>query len=495
MLRNCNYGILNGSHEYAAGNAWRPRSSHTRGRWLMLKAQDGAGESRQTGGTGSRFPWYFWTILGVWAIAAIWQSGGGGLSQELEQYLPYHLSSKPFFNKIYDSRMMEVGHQYVCRELSYAIDEMDCRFMAWSVHIGVPHFLSLSYFLCVFGISLLLWRFFVADLKLDRTVACTLLALYLTAPCVYLTTSCFRAAKIALTLALAILARQLWRGLRNNDSGYARWTLFAVVAFAATICDRQGFYFMLVTAVCLAVLCALRRTRAAVVALVASLAVVGLSTVYNHLIGPYLTFRLNGYWPDLTFQNLPWQVFRAAPGAYIWAGVGELLDTTRFMFGSFPSVLVLPFLAAAVFFIAKRHGRVWASIAGLLLLSLAAMNTLMTLRHPPLIWPDIRRVYYWLPETLLLAIIAGIALAARFPKGNIAVRSVLAAALIGNVIAIPGHLAVLAAGHPHPRILFDRPALDRPRSPTFNADLRRALATRKATPEIAADPVYRALTQ
>jgi hypothetical protein len=462
----------------------------------MLKAQDGAGESRQTGETGSRFPWYLWTILGVWGIAAIWQSGGGGLNQELEQYLPYHLSSKPFLNKIYDSRILD-ANQYVCRELSYAIDEMDCRFLAWSVHMGVPHFLSLSYFLCVFGISLLLWRFFVADLKLDRTVACTLLALYLTAPCVYFSTSCFRAGKIALTLALAILARQLWRGLRNNDSGYARWTLFAVVAFAATICDRQGFYFMLVTAVCLAVLCVLRRTRAVVAALAASLAVVGLSTVYNHLIGPYLTFRLNGYWPDLTFQNLPWQVFRAAPGAYIWAGVGELLDTTRFMFGSFPEVLVLPFLAAIVFFIAKRHGPVWAGIAGLVLLSLAAMNTLMTLRHPPLIWPDIRRVYYWLPETLLLAMVAGIGLAARFPKSNIAVRCALAAALIGNVIAIPGHLAVFAAGHPqgpHPSNPYIR-VIDHPRSRTYNVDLRRALATRKPTPEIAADPIYRGLTQ
>jgi hypothetical protein len=461
----------------------------------MLKAQDGAAGSRQTGGTGSRFPWYFWTILGAWGIAAIWQSGGGGLNVELEQYLPYHLSNAPFFNKIYDSRTLEVGHQYVCRELSYAIDEMDCRFLAWSVHQGFPHFLSLSYFLCVFGISLLLWRFLVADLNLDRTVACILLALFLTAPCVFFTTSCFRAAKIALTLALAFLARQLWRGLRNNDGGYARWTLFAVVAFAATICDRQGFYFMLVTTVCLAVLCGLRRTRAVVAALVASLAVVGLSTVYNHLIGPYLTLRLNGYWPDLSFQNLPWQTFRANPTAYAGAGVGELLDTARFIFGSFPEVFVLPFFAAIVLFIAKRHGRLWASIAGLFLLSLAAMNTLMTLRHPPLIWPDIRRVYYWLPTTLLLVIVAAIALAARYPKGNIAVRCVLAAALVGNVVAIPGHRAVIAAGHPQPRISFNRPALDRPRSPSFDADLRRALATRKPTAEIAADPVYRALTQ
>jgi hypothetical protein len=461
----------------------------------MLKVRDGAAGSRQTGGTVSRFPWYLWAILGAWGIAAIWQSGGGGLSQELEQYLPYHLSNTPFFNKIYDSKVLD-ANLYVCRELSYAIDEVDCRFLAWSVHHGFPHFLSISYFLCIFGISLLLWRFFVADLKLDRNVACTLLALYLTAPCVFLSTSCFRAGKIALTLALAFLALRLWRDLSNNDGGYARWTLFAAVAFAATICDRQGFYLMLVTAVSLALLCGLRRTRAVVAALVATLAAVGLSTVYNHLIGPYLTFKLNGYWPDSSFQELPWQTFRANPGAYILAGVGELMDTARFMFGNIPEVFALPLFAAIVLFVARRHGRLWASISTLFLLSVAAMNTLMTLRHPPLIYPDIRRVYYWLPATLLLMAIAGIALAARFPRGNIAVRCVLAAALIGNVIAIPGHQAVLAAGHPKPPNVDPYiPVLSRTRSLTFDADLRRALATRKPTPEIAADPIYQALTQ
>jgi hypothetical protein len=426
----------------------------------------------------ARFPWYLWAALAAWATLAVWAAGGGTADIEIETYLPYHLSKAPIAKQIFNSRILDQG-MYQARELSYALDALDCRFIAWSARLGLPHFLSLVYFLCMLSTALLLWRFLTSDLALDRAAAFLLVALYLTTPCVFLSTSYFRSAKAALTLAVMILTTQLWRGLRANDS--ARWILFGLVAFAATLCDRQGFFLVLVMAGLLAAFYVLRRTRGAAAASLAAFAAVGLSLVYNYALAPRLTLALNGYWPDFSYQHLPWQYLRANPAGYVLAGLGLLLDTVSFTFGDFPAPLAIPLLAAIVIAIAKRQGRFCAAFAGVFLLCLVAMNALMTLRHPALLWEDVRRVYYWLPVTLLAVVLAAIALAGVFRRANpLAMRLALAAALAANIAALPHHRAILRAGHSHERL-------------AFSAALRRALVTGRPTPEAAADPIYQAL--
>jgi hypothetical protein len=428
----------------------------------------------------ARFPWYLWAALAAWATLAVWTSGGGTADIEIETYLPYHLSKAPLAKQIYNSRILDQG-MFQARELSYALDALDCRFITWSARLGFPHFLSLVYFLCMLATALLLWRFLTSDLDLDRAAAFLLVALYLTTPCVFLSTSYFRSAKAALTLAVMILTTQLWRGLRTNDGARARWILFGLVAFAATLCDRQGFFLVLVIAGLLAAYYVLLPTRAAAVASLAALAAVGLSLVYNYALAPRLTLALNGYWPDFSYQHLPWQYLRANPAGYVLAGLGLLLDTVRFTFGDFPAPLAIPLLAAIVIAIAKRHGRLCAAFVCAFLLCLVAMNALMTLRHPALLWEDVRRVYYWLPVTLLAVALAAIALAGVFRRANpIAMRLALAAALAANIAALPHHRAILRAGHSHERL-------------AFSAALRRALVTGRPTPEVAVDPIYQAL--
>ena len=437
-------------------------------------------------GAPAPFPWYLWAVLPIWAAAAIWSAHGGVAQVELEQYLPYHLSNAPFAAQLYNSRVLDQG-MYQARELSYALDAIDCRFIAWSVRLGFPHFLSIVYFSCTLATALLLWRFLTGALALDRVAALLLIALYLTAPCVFFSTSYFRSAKASLTLGTMILCGLLYRGLKANHRRWTRWLIFGLVAFAATLCDRQGFFLVSVMAALLAIFSVLGRSLAAAAAALAAFAAAGLSLLYNYAIAPRLTLALNGYWPDFSYQTLPWRDFLATPAAYALAGLGLLLDTVRFLFGDFPAPFAPLLVAAVVLAIAWRHGRLCGILAGSFLLCLVAMNALMTLRHRAVLWEDVRRGAYFLPATLLLVTLAGIALAGLFRRpAPLALRVALAAALIGNIAALPSHRAILDAG--------DGSAGPGTARKAISAALRQALATGRPTPEVADDPIYRALS-
>jgi hypothetical protein len=71
----------------------------------------------------------------------------------------------------------------------------------------------------------------------------------------------------------------------------------------------------------------------------------------------------------------------------------------------------------------------------LMLGALWAIYILMILRHPPLLWPDIRVVYYWIPTSVL--VVLGLAWSARAmqtrPVGRQLVPMGLGLQLLGNV--------------------------------------------------------------
>src|SRR2546427_124721 len=84
-------------------------------------------------------------LVGAFWIAAAQSLQLGVLNNEGYWYLPYYLSDRPLLAKVFDSRYTEVG-LYQARELSYLFDWLDSIFIAACVHVGVPHFLSVTYF-------------------------------------------------------------------------------------------------------------------------------------------------------------------------------------------------------------------------------------------------------------------------------------------------------------------------------------------------------------
>lgn len=91
--------------------------------------------------------------------------------------------------------------------------------------------------------------------------------------------------------------------------------------------DRQGYFYLLVTTAVPCVLRAKQRWltrpanherrpfgRVAIGALMAT----ATAAVYNKVVAPHAILRLNGYWPDLSYQDVPFERFNAALASDAW---------------------------------------------------------------------------------------------------------------------------------------------------------------------------------
>ena len=91
---------------------------------------------------------------------------------------------------------------------------------------------------------------------------------------------------------------------------------------------------------------------------------------------------------------------------------------------------------------------VGASMVGLLCM-------VMMYKLHSVVWPESRRVYYWLPVATIIPVAAAFALAAlvdRFPRAATPTRLVLAAMVITNLFALPGHQSIIRSREQQPQV-------------------------------------------
>jgi hypothetical protein len=391
-----------------------------------------------------------------------WQHGGV-LHPEIEKRLPYYLSHGPLLDKLYDSEYLD-GNMYQARELSYFFDYIDCKFIAGCVALGHPHFLSLTHYVFLVLISLVLWRFGVEDLKMKRWIALCVLLLFWTTPAVFLAGTFFRTAKIGVAFTMVVLYWQIFRILRAARENPAQrlsassWLACFGLAWAATLFDREGVFMVAAIVVFLGFWFLGYRKKTALHLMGAFAAALALSVLYNYIIAPVLTLSTNNYWPDFKYQHLPWEKLAARPLYFITSGASLYFDTVRFFLGNIPAwgaVLVVIALAGAA--LAPGRGRAedkgaFSAALGLCLCQTVliwVMMTLMFLRHAALVWPDVRRVYYFLPVIALFGMTLLMALACLQSRRLLppwCLALFLGGALAGNIVALPGHEAILRAG-------------------------------------------------
>jgi hypothetical protein len=400
------------------------------------------------------------TVLAI--CSAAWHHGGV-LHYEVEARLPYYLSDGSLPGKLYDSDYLDMG-MYQARELSYFFDYIDCKFIAWCVALGHPHFLSLTQYVFLILISLVLWRFGVEELKLERWLVLGVLLLFWTTPAVFLGGGFFRTAKIGAALALVVLYRLIFRILRAARANPAHclstrsWLACFGWAWAATLFDRQGVFMIGVIVVFLGFRFFGYREKSVARLAGAFVAALALSVMYNYIIAPLLTLSINNYWPDFKYQHLPWAVLAGQPVLFITSGLSLYLDAVRFLLGNIPpwgavvAVIGLvclalvaaagrqegkPFFRAALGFILSQTVLIWVMIV------------LMFLRHSALVWPDVRRGTYLLPVVSMFGmtlLVAFSRLQTRriLPKWCLALF--LGGAVIGNTMALSRHRAIVRAG-------------------------------------------------
>jgi hypothetical protein len=403
-------------------------------------------------------------VAAALAICSIIRHHGGALHPEVEDRLPYYLSHGSLLAKLYDSDYLDWG-MYQARELSYLFDYVDCKFIAWSVALGHPHFLSLTHYVFLVLISLVLWRFGVVELKLKRWMALGVLLLFWTSPAVFLGGVFFRTAKIGVALTVVVLYWLVFRALRaareNPAPGFGagRWLIFFGWAWAATLFDRQGVFMVGAALFFLCFWFLAYRERNTLKLIGALAAALALSVMYNYILAPLLTLWINNYWPDFHYQHLPWHDLVEHPVFFTASGISLYFDTVRFLFGGIPPLgAVLVVLALVVFGLAtgarRDAGKPFYTAALGLILSqtvlIWVLITLMVLRHRALLDPALRGGSYYLPAVsmfsmTLLLLLSGFQTKPIWAKWCLAL--LLCGAILGNIAALPSHEATAQPGN------------------------------------------------
>jgi len=406
---------------------------------------------------------------------------GGVAHPEIYNYLPEYLSGKPLLAILYNSKILDMD-LYQARELSYFFDFIDCKFIEFSTLRGYPHFLSITTYIFLLTIGLLIWHFSVKAVKLPPLTGLVIVILYWTSPSVFLAGSYFRSSKNGVALTGAILFLMLHKFLSMGNSNPEKhiskttWLVLFGVAWASTLFDRQGFYFIGMIILFIFFWNIAFPHRSNIILLSAFGAVLAISLLYNLSIAPFLTEYFNHYQPNFSYQAIPWGNFIGDPLIYTAAGALLYMDTLRFMFGNLPLEVALIGLTIVIGEIIRRAiqkrkagkelSKFDITSIGLILSNvvlLIGLDALMTLRHPALLWPDVRRVYYWLPQAVILYMTLAMFISSLKDLKGIyahAILILLIFAVIGNVIAIPGHHIYLVQGHLKKYVEFTPRLLD-----------------------------------
>ena len=448
---------------------------------------------------GLDLPLWVVTGLAVFAISIVFNAYGL-LHFELFHYIPYHLGPGPALKKIFDNRILDTG-TYEGRELSYLMDHFDVLLVALSVKWNCPMFISTTHVvLCIF-IGVWIGWFAAKDLGLGSLTGLLVALLFWTAPFVYLH-FLLRTAKVLTAAALVTLIVEIYRVLvRKEGEPPPRLrprSVLTIVASAWVLCfaDRQGLFFLAGCCVLIAGQCLVNRDWVAGRILLLLAAVLAVELVYFFWIAPTLTKAFFGYDPDFSFNRLPVAELFAKPAYFTGQALALLADTCGNVLGRIPhwavALVVAGLLGIAFAHDKKRQswrGRIpLAGVVAAALLALLTMYALMILRFPPVLWTDIKLVYYWIPTGALVVLGTTVVLgtwAESQPGRKTAVAGVLLVLVLRNVAALPDHRKVFAGGHLKANV-------------EMSPEIRDALMHRRdpyyvVSPEVDEIPAYRAL--
>jgi hypothetical protein len=401
---------------------------------------------------------------------------GGMIHPECTVYLPKYLSERCLLNKLYDSKLFDQDG-YQARELSYFFDFIDSKFIALSVSFGYPHFYSLTHYVFSILIGLIIWQFSVRELTLKPLLGAGMVVLFWTTPCVFFF-SYFRSAKIGVALAVTVLFFVIYRILRRDlhDKEHpfppTTWLLCFAVAWCAARFDPQGFFLVVVIFAFLSLWFSAFPSKNILKLLLAFGASIILSVLYKYQIAPMLTFHLNHYWPNFTYQQIHSQPYPVhleqliTHPLYSYNGVSLFVDTLRFLIGNIPYNVASALLGVSILLvllcisIRARIGRkniklVSVVAAGFMMsyMLICLMIVIMAIKHPQLLWPDLRRIYYWSPITSVVCMTIAFILS-QLSKMRYSVKWLLFVIMIiaigGNIYAIPQHRAVITESHLKP---------------------------------------------
>ncbi len=393
----------------------------------------------------------------------------GMIHPEAYSFLPHYLGDRSLAAKVFDVGKTDWS-LYNGRELSYFFDFLDCRFIAWSIDHGWPHFLSACHYVFL-GLTCAAMVWFARQrLRLPRLAAALLALLFLTTPAVFLGGSYFRSAKQGVTLCLLLSACTVAPAFASRDrSRRFPWPAWAGTIGAASMMgffDRQGFFLILLLGFALLIRAVVARDRDGLIWLCAAAAPAALVAWYNRQLGPALIEHFNGHRPSFAFQELPWNELTNRETLFnvLFYAPQLMLDNLRFLLGDIPLLLAGLVLVAGVIALGPRWPwpastsepppPKWRRLAGVaaaasLPLALAGMDGVMILRMKAVIGLDLRRLYYGLPSMGVFWILASLAVAALWRHCRVRAQAIWLALFVlvaSNAVALVEHRAIIRLG-------------------------------------------------
>lgn len=344
---------------------------------------------------------------------------------------------------------------FQARELSYLVDALDARFIAFCIRNHFAHFYSLS------SIVLLLISAGMIHWNLKRLFPRTtpyLLPLFplLYTVCNLENLSFFRSSKPWVSFGILILFFQLAKILKRPEK-YAAWrqnlpliTTVLLIPFF----DRIGFFAAATFAAGTIVLLALssfpaldkvtglssKHSPALLIAAISAVAAVLLSIIYNFYIAQELICTFNGYYPTYLYQRLPEKSFTN------WAnGLTFITCNCGFFLTSLSDLLYLEIIGFAfVIFLlfattAKSNAPGSKKLRMLIFAGLfAAMGlccTVMTARHRAIMTVDVIFGIYFQPFFAVICALFASAICA-LNKKNILYKTGVFLLIMGIVCRI-----------------------------------------------------------
>jgi hypothetical protein len=331
--------------------------------------------------------------------------GHGIIDSEAMEFVLNYLLKRPFLVQIFDPAINDWG-AYQARELSYVFDFIDARVFAVLLDHGMLVFVPLS---GVLGLFILSAIYVVGARKvfcLSGTMTSMLLALFVSCIVVQASTPIlYRSSKIILSVALlTFLFCTSW--LLKVDKRRITWgkgTTFVFLGVLMSLSDRQGFYYLISTTGILLALWSIAKFQTPLVArthlyiISMNIGAIAVVVCYNRILAPQVIHALNGYWPNFSYQNLPWSKLldpTLLPKA--WSLFQQQIS---FFFGNIPFVALVVVAVIAPILIGwqrpnviKRHMPAitasFISIAAIL-----GLLAVMVARHPPVY--SVRDHSYW----------------------------------------------------------------------------------------------------
>jgi len=419
-------------------------------------------------------------ILFIVYMVFSWVVGGRGmLHTEMNVRLPAHISGKPILQIIFDADSMNLGG-WEARQLSFLFDVIDGNFVALSIRLGVPHFRSFTHFLFTFIIMLYMWSFLTRTLKLDRLLSLLLIALLLTTPS-FVYAYYYRTSKIGVSLLVIILLGEMYKVLKGDiylgikiKKPFWLMLTFLFATLGLMLFDVLGGLFATVIIAYLFLALIYKPDRNKSVALAGMLTGYTIWVLYFLYLGPAIMLATTGQKADTAYlTDAPFQYF---VGFLLIAIPPFIADMAQYLFGYITQsggAIVLAWMLTTSMWLTLRPKKTalgtstqgtavsnsertkpkflsklrslisrYEPVLSMLFIlgGITIIYALLVTRHAPILWPDVRPIYYIMPaQVALLFSVATLLARARikwmlkFPGMHYFTIVLLAFFLLGNI--------------------------------------------------------------